>query len=310
MTAHSIFKEYIWLANTIRRAEKITFAELSSRWSRTTMSGGQKMSRTTFNRHKDAIEDLFGINIDCDIKNGYKYYISNKSVMHDNSLQNWMLNTMAMHNIIAESMSLQNRIALESSSSADEELLAQMTEAMKRQVCVKVTYKRYGTNESKIHIFEPYCIRFFMLRWYVLGHFHREATEEKPESDFFATFSFDRIENIELTDNEFRIDPSFSIEEYFKDYFGMLTDNSISLERVIIQVYGNERYYLRDLPLHHSQRLIKQAENYDEIHLRLRPTPDFCRQLMMYGGNIRVTAPAWLAQKIKDMHKEAIKMYD
>ena len=39
------------------------------------MSEGVELARATFNRHKDAIEDIFGIYIECDKKNGYKYYI-------------------------------------------------------------------------------------------------------------------------------------------------------------------------------------------------------------------------------------------
>lgn len=52
---HTIFKEYIWLVNTIRKAERITLAEINERWALTEMSGGLPLARTTFNRHKDAI---------------------------------------------------------------------------------------------------------------------------------------------------------------------------------------------------------------------------------------------------------------
>ena len=39
------------------------------------MSGGVELARSTFNRHKMAIEDIFGIRIECDRSYGYKYYI-------------------------------------------------------------------------------------------------------------------------------------------------------------------------------------------------------------------------------------------
>ena len=56
MTIPAKFKEYIWLVNTIRRARRITFAEINERWVETDMSGGVELARSTFNRHKDAIE--------------------------------------------------------------------------------------------------------------------------------------------------------------------------------------------------------------------------------------------------------------
>ena len=73
MTTLNLFKQYIWLVQTIYRARAITLTEINERWIRTEMSGGVEMARATFNRHKDAIEDIFGIIIDCDRRDGYKY---------------------------------------------------------------------------------------------------------------------------------------------------------------------------------------------------------------------------------------------
>ena len=61
--------------NTIYNAKTITLAEINERWLKTDMSEGVEMARTTFYRHKCAIEDIFGIYIDCDKKNGNKYFI-------------------------------------------------------------------------------------------------------------------------------------------------------------------------------------------------------------------------------------------
>ena len=59
-----VFKEYIWLVKTIHTAKRITLKELNERWMETEMSGGVDLARTTFNRHKDAIEQIFGIYIE------------------------------------------------------------------------------------------------------------------------------------------------------------------------------------------------------------------------------------------------------
>ncbi len=55
------------------------------------MSEGIELARSTFNRHKDAIEDIFGIYIECNRKNGYKYSIGNPEALESDSIQNWML---------------------------------------------------------------------------------------------------------------------------------------------------------------------------------------------------------------------------
>ena len=63
------FKEYIWLVETIHRAKRITFSDIQEKWLRSSLSEGSELARSTFNRHKDAIEEMFGIYIECDKKN-------------------------------------------------------------------------------------------------------------------------------------------------------------------------------------------------------------------------------------------------
>lgn len=216
MTIPAKFKEYIWLVNTIRRARRITFAEINERWVETDMSGGVELARSTFNRHKDAIEDIFGIYIDCDRQNGYQYYIGNDYVLREDSVQNWMLSTLSVNNIISESLSLQDRILLQPVPS-EGNYLRMAIEAMKKGVRIEVDYRKYGTDTPNHLNFEPYCIKMFKQRWYILGHFHRDATEEKPESDYFGVFSFDRILKMSMTDIKFQIDPDFDAQTYFDE---------------------------------------------------------------------------------------------
>lgn len=130
MTTYTKFKEYIWLVNTIYQAKSITLAEINRRWLKSDMSEGVEMARTTFYRHKCAIEDIFGIYIECDKKNGNKYYIGNEYVLRKDSVQNWMLSTLSVGNMVEESLSLHNRILLEHVPSGGEKL-QQVIKAMR-----------------------------------------------------------------------------------------------------------------------------------------------------------------------------------
>ena len=302
------FKEYIWLVNTIRKARRITLAEINERWINTEMSGGVEMARATFNRHKDAIEDIFGIYINCDRKNGYKYYIGNDYVLREDTVQNWMLSTLSVSNVISEGLSLQDRILLETSSSGGE-YLPLVIEAMKKSVRIKIVYQRYGADEPKQLDFEPYCIKLFNKRWYILGHFHRDVTEEREAEDYFGMFAFDRIRELELTDIKFEIDPDFDASEYFSENFGVLVHDGTSMERVVIRAYAQERYYLQDLPIHHSQRILEEGEDYTDFELFLRPTFDFTRHLLGLGSAVQVLSPDWLADEVHTMHLDAAMLY-
>ncbi len=303
------FKEYIWLVNTIRKARRITLAEINKKWLETDMSEGVELARSTFARHKDAIQDIFGIYIECDRQNGYEYYIGNSEVLKQESIQNWMLSTLSVNNIISESLSLQNRILLQPVPS-EGKYLKMVIDAMKKSVRIAIEYRKYGTDKPNNLNFEPYCIKLFKQRWYVLGHFFREATEEKPESDYFGVFSFDRILDMKITDVKFQMDPDFDAKEYFNECYGVLVGDGTEPEKIIIRAYGYERFYLRDLPVHKSQREIGQGENFADFELFMRPTIDFSSHLLSRGNQIKVISPQWLADEIHDMHLEATDMYE
>ncbi len=302
------FKEYIWLINTIRRAKRITLAEINEKWLETDMSEGVEIARSTFARHKDAIEDMFGIYIECDRKNGYEYYIGNDYVLHQDTVQNWLLSTLTVNNLISESLSMQHRILLQPVPS-EGEYLRKVIDAMKKSVRIEVDYRKYGTDRPNHLDFEPYCIKMFKQRWYVLGHFHRDASEEHEESDYFGIFSFDRILDMRLTKLKFKIDPDFDAQDFFSECYGVLVGDGTPVERIVLRAYGYERYYMRDLPIHKSQHEIGQGEDFADFEFYMRPTIDLSGHILSRGNLVKVLRPQWLANEIRTMHADALAMY-
>ena len=311
MRVPTLFKEYIWLVNTIRKAgdDGITFAEINEKWLETELSEGVELARSTFNRHKDSIEDIFGLIIDCNRLNGYRYFISNDEVLGEDSIQNWMLNTLTVNNIIGEALTLQDRILLQPAP-VEGDYLKMVIEAMKKNVKLAVDYRKYGDDEPRHLTFEPYCIKLFKQRWYILGHFHRNAIADRPEVGYFGVFSFDRILNMSLTDDKFQMDPSFNAQAYFEECFGVLANDDTVAQRIVIRVFGDERFYVRDLPIHKSQRVIGQGEDYTDFELFMRPTIDLSTHFVSRSFLIKVLEPQWLADEIHHMHMQAVLMYE
>lgn len=299
MTVPVLFREYIWLVNTIYKARKISLSEINEKWIETDYSGGVEFSRTTFHRHKIAIEDMFGIYIECDRKNGFKYYIGNEYVLQENSVQNWMLSTLSVSSLLAESMSLNERILLENVPSGGEKL-KMVIKAMKENKKLSITYRRYGGHATRTFDLEPYCIKLFGQRWYLLGRFADRG---------FATFSIDRMLEIKMNDEKFKLDEDFDAASYFSDCFGVMLDENSKPEKVLIRAYGYEPYYLRDLPLHHSQREIQSTEEYSDFELRLKITSDFKSKILSRGEWIEILEPKALAEEIVEWHQKAIDRY-
>ncbi len=300
MKYQTLFKEYVWLVNIIARYRRITLDEINRKWLLTEMSEGVELARSTFNRHKDAIEDIFGINIECDRRDGYKYYIENAEVLDKETIQNWMLSTMTVNNLLSEHKSIHSRVLLESIPSA-ENFLSDLMAAMKRNVKVKIFYQKYSGEPGRERIVAPYCVKLYRRRWYVLT---------KIENGEMRLFSLDRIFSVTPTAEKFVMPADFDAEEYFKDYVGVMTDAGVEKQRIVVRAYEYEKHYLRDLPLHSSQREVAETDKYVDFEYNLVPTSDFIRQLLSRGGMERVMEPQWLADRLQRMYRYAADMYD
>ncbi|MBO4380364.1 MAG: WYL domain-containing protein [Muribaculaceae bacterium] len=299
MKIPALFKEYIWLVNTIRRAKRISLAEINEKWIDTDMSGGVPFARTTFNRHKDAIEDIFGIYIDCDRRDGYKYFIGNEYVLREDSVQNWMLSTLSVNNMISESLSLQNRILLENIPS-DGDYLRTVIDAMKQNRLLTISYRRYRSATAKSYTISPYCIKLFHRRWYLLARY--------ADGDF-AMLSFDRICNIEVLKDKFEVEDDFDASEFFDECFGVVIGDGSKPVRIVVRAFGMERFYMRDLPIHPSQQEIAENEDTADFEFLIRPTDDFKAHILSRGQWLKVLEPQWLADEICCWLKASLEKY-
>ena len=200
--AKTLFKRYIWLVDTIYRANGITFKEINERWIRNSMSGGEDLPLKTFNNHRVAIEDIFDINIVCNKKNGYKYYIENVEDMKKGGVRSWLLNTFAVNNLINESHHLKHRILFEQIPSGQKHL-STIIEAMRDGRTLEMTYKSFWKQDRYTIEVGPYFVKIFRQRWY-MGAKH-------IKNDALRIYALDRVLEIQETDYH-RLDLSITFD--------------------------------------------------------------------------------------------------
>ena len=301
MRHYDKFKEYIWLVKAISQSHRgLSLKEINQQWVLTDMSGGLPMTRNTFMRHKAAIETMFGLYIDCDPHSGYRYRIGNEHVLQEDSVQNWLLQTISVSSLISESLSLQQRILLEHVVT-DSHLLQQLITAMRQGRMVALSYHPYQADSHRHHTVAPYCLKLCRQRWYLLGRFAAGG---------FAVFALDRIARLELLKDGFSIDPYFDADDYFTECYGVVTGDGTPPQRIVLRAYGREQWAMRDLPLHHTQRLLAHDDDHTDFELTLRPTSDFKAHLLSRGRWLRVLSPLWLADDIRRQHLEAVEATD
>lgn len=300
MKAAEIFKQYIWLIDTIARTREISLQELNRRWVRTEMSGGLPMIRMTFNRHLKAIEEMFDISIVCrKVGREHLYSIENEEVLGNNNLQRWMLDSLTIGNLLMESSSLKDRILLENIP-AGKQHLQPIIGAMKLGQRMEMTYRKFGQAEAYTILVDPYAIKVFKHRWYLLA-----KTSKRPEPSIYA---LDRIESIKETAELFEYPDHFDTELFFKDYYGVMGGVE-QVERIVLRAYPPYINYLRTLPLHHSQKELESTPQHADFEFHLRPTFDFRQELLSQGNEVEVLEPERLRLEMQELLQKTLERY-
>ncbi len=284
-------QKYTWLIDTIRRAGRISHKELSERWERNReLSDSKPLHRATFNRWKDAIFSQFGIIISCQRAGGNLYYIENPEDINEDKLKKWMLDSFAVGNVIGENLSLKGRIVVDEIPSGRDYLVS-LLEAMRENRVVRITYKPFTLPKGYSFTIEPYCVKLFDNRWYLLG---------RTNHNEIKIYALDRIEAVEGTDENFKLPKDFSADDFFSTKYGVVIGNEEEAEHIVVRAHDDHKHYLKSLPLHHSQRLLKDYGEYADFELYLSPTYDFIMKLLQAGHMIEVVSPASLRKTMKD----------
>lgn len=297
--AKNLLARYIWEVSTIYRAKRITLKEINEKWSNSPYYDGKDIPRRTFDYHRKEIEMIFDVNIICD-KHDNTYRIEDDEGFKNGKVRRWLINTFATTNAIREARDLNDRISLEQIPSAEPHL-STIIQAIRKQEVLNINYQSYERDTPTQHYLMPYAIKLFRLRWYVIGNV--------KDRDSIMTYAMDRIMSIEQTDEKFKYPKQFNVHEYYRDSFGIIIDNSVVCERILIKVMNNQAKYFRSLPLHHSQKEIEIKPNYSIFEYRLKPTYDFEQELLSHREDIEVLEPLSLRNNIKDCITKMANLY-
>ena len=287
-------RQLVWLVSTIKKEGRITLNDLNQKWVDEEIAEGNHLARSSFNHYRDDIFDLFGLVMECDGQ--HRYYFHNPGVVDDKSLNSWLLSTMTVHAVLSDCDSIRDQIIL-GPVMAGEQFLPTIVDALKRRRRLLLRHQKFGFEPSE-RLVEPYALRVWEGRWYLVV----------KTDDVFKKFSLDRILSLDMTKERFVKQKGFSADAYFRDYFGVLTDDT-PMAHIVLRATGTTPDYLRTLPLHHSQRELERTEAYTDFSLDLRPTEDFIGELLRHKKGIEVLEPADLRQRMRDTLQEMLNIY-
>lgn len=294
------YKKYLWLLNTLLRYKKLTYAEIRDKWMSSSLNDGTELSLRTFHDHRKAVQQLFDVEVMCDKANGYKYYIEGHDSLEQDYARKWLINSFNVSNMVSEGKSLKNRIILEDIPQGTE-FLQLVIEAMKEERELEVDYHPFMGKCGVLHI-QPYTLKMYNRRWYILGYM--------KEENGIRHLALDRIEELNITKQTFKIPHDFNAESYYNDSVGIFVNENLKPKKVRIRAFKPYDSYIKSLPLHHSQVEIKDDnKDYADFKLDVCLTPDLTSQLLAMGDKVEVLEPKELREDIKDVLNKAFKRY-
>lgn len=299
----TVLEKYIWVVNALYRAGErgLSLIELNEKWMMDEdISRGEPLPRQTFDRWKGNILMTLGVDIECRMKGGYRYYISNPNSLSDGELTRWLLDTYSTANTLANNTALKDRIIVEETPSS-RDFLTEIISAMKENKVIELTHKNFQHSKAYTFMVAPYALRMFQKRWYLLAL--------SIDSDQIRLYGLDRIESLYVTNQHFKLPKDFDAKEYFSTYFGVVLDNNVPVQRIVLRANKYHQHYLRTLPLHHSQQEIYSCDDYADFELHLRPTYDFCMELLRSGNMIEVLEPQQLRHEMHCWARDLWNIY-
>ena len=162
---------------------------------------------------------------------------------------------------------------------------------------LKLTYTPYGKKTFSANIY-PYHLKQFNDRWYLIAQAEGYST--------LAHYALDRIDDFKEVALKYK-EPEVDFSEYFDDVIGVTVPEDTPSEDIIIKVTGKRFNYIRTKPLHLSQRIIEEAEDYAIISINVKVNKELESLILSFGDDLEIVSPSTfrnqIAEKIKAMNQ-------
>lgn len=298
MAAHQV-NVYFWLIDTIASGN-LTRDDINRRWAHCRYNDNheEEFPERKFHRYKEEIQEIFDVDIRCSKSRGNVYYIENKDDISGGTRQ-WFLNAMAVHSMMDQAKDITDCVLYEDIPEGTQ-YLSLIVDAIRHRTQLQLTYHSFNRQEQYELTLSPYCLKVFKQRWYVAGCPSTHPNETR-------IYALDRVQTMRPTDQTFIYPKKFDAKTFFAPYYGVFRNATPT--KVIIEATPASTQFLRLLPLHDSQKELRQFHGNTFFEYYIAPTLDFIQELRTHGTDIRVREPEELVAIFRNEAQKAYEMY-
>ena len=294
-----LLQKYIWLVQTfIRAGEKgLSLEEISAKWEDRFDSA---YSRRTFNNHREAVEDVFGIRIDCN-RSTNRYFVEySEDVSDEDAERAWLINTFTVNNMLSLGKErLSGRVSVEDIPSGHNHLTSVM-EAMTEGHVIRISYLKYTSSKADIYTLRPYAVKEFAKRWYIIGY----CLERKA----LRVYGLDRVHSLDILEDSFEMEKGFDVDELFATSFGIYLPEEAA-RTITFRTSATEAKYLRDLPIHSSQKEVSSDGDSVVFSIFVCPNRNLIMEFCKYGDKMEILSPESIRNEVAAQLTRAAALY-
>ncbi len=251
-------------------------------------------SKRTLQRDLREIRNLFGIEIEFSKSKG-GYYISNSESENLNFQR--MIEAFDLFNLLNRTQDTTPFIYFENRKPKGTENFNGLLHAIENKKQIRFTYQRYDEDEITHRLVEPFALKEFKNRWYLMANDLKDS--------ILKSFALDRLTELNITTNTFEWPVHYNVDEMFRYSFGIMSPNETEPQEVILSFTPLQGKYIKSLPLHQTQQILIESEKEFQISLKIFITYDFIMELLSYGETVKILKPDSLVEKIKELHLKA-----
>ena len=123
------------------------------------------------------------------------------------------------------------------------------------------------------------------------------------------SFALDRMTELEISKKHFPFPADFNVNEHYKNCFGIISPNNQKIQEVVLSFTPFQGKYIKSLPLHETQEILKDNSDEVLVKLTLYVTLDFIMEILSFGDNVKVIAPDDLIEELKITYQNALNQY-
>jgi len=181
------------------------------------------------------------------------------------------------------------------------EYLGNLHNAITNRCVLEIEYQSFKTNTSTFFTIHPYHLKQYNNRWFLFG-----LNELRNQ---ITNVPLDRICSLKESQIPYRLNETIDFNEYFEDVLGVSIPTNEVPQKVILKIDKQLWPYIKTKPIHGSQKLKEEAEEFTIIELDLYLNYELEAVILSRGEQIEVLEPISFRDKIKGRIENMVNSY-